>query len=92
MADRRPSSESSRRHRLRLRALWSFFVAGVGFMGVLVGIVQYLYLGEVSIRPGVLPVSGRSALEYLLGLSLGSAVFAILGIIFRRRATVRPKE
>ena len=92
MANRKASSESSRRHRLRLRALWSFVIAGVGFMGVLLGVVQYLYLGEVSIRPGVLPVSGRAALEYLLGLLLGSAVFAILGIIFRRRAALRAKE
>lgn len=82
-------SRSSRRHRLRLQGLWSFFIAGVGFIGVLVGTVQYLYSGEVSIRPGVQPVAGPSALEYLLGLLLVSAAFAVLGIIFRQRAARR---
>jgi hypothetical protein len=69
-----------------MQALWSFIIAGVGFTGTLMGTVQYVYSGEVSTRPGVLPVAGQAALGLLLGLFVGSAVFAGLGIIFRRIA------
>lgn len=69
-----------------MQALWCFIVAGIGFVGTLVGVVQYLYSGEVSIRPGVPPVFGQAALEFLLGFFLISAAFAGLGIIFRRMA------
>ena len=69
-----------------MQARWSFIIAGIGFIGTLVGIVQYLYSGEVSIRPGVAPVAGQAALGFLLGLFVSSALFAGLGIVFRRIA------
>lgn len=79
-------SQPSRRQRLRAQALWSFVIAGVGFIGVVAGVIQYLFSSQVSIRSGVQAVSGQAAFGSLLGLSLVSAAFAVLGMFFRRRA------
>lgn len=81
-----PPDVAKKRLRRRVQALWSFVIAGIGFIGVLVGILQYLYSGEVSIRPGVQPVSGQRALEFLAELFVVSAAFAGVGMFLRRRA------
>lgn len=86
MRDRR---RSRRIHRLRAQALWAFLVAGVGLGATLVGAVQYLASGRVSVRPGHSPLDGSDALELLGVLFLVSSLFAICGFVFRAHAKRR---
>jgi len=76
---------SSRTQRLRSLALWALLVAAIGLCATTVGLAQYALSGEVSIRPGEDPLAGRAALESLLALFLGSAVFGVFGLILRWR-------
>lgn len=83
MADRR---KLRRVQRLRSRALWAFLVAGIVLGATLVGVVQYLASGHVSVRPGYSPVDGSDALALLVALSCVGLVFTICGFVLRARA------
>jgi hypothetical protein len=52
----------------------------------LIGLVQYMVGGAVSIRPGREPVVGPAAVEQLAALAVISAGFAAMGMFLRWRA------
>ena len=64
----------------RSRALWAFILAAIGFSGTVIGLVQYLSSGIVSIRPGHDMVSGSDAMELLITLTLVSCGFLGIGL------------
>ena len=72
--------------RMRSRGQWAFVVGAIGLLGCIVGLVQFLLYGHVSIRPGHDPVLGRSAAEMLLFLLVISVAFALYGLAMVHRA------
>lgn len=79
-------SHLRRAQRLRARATWAFVVAAIGLAGTLVGLVQFVLRGAVSIRPGHDPTQGSEALTLLAGMFLVSLGFAAAGMFLRHRA------
>lgn len=67
-------------------ALWALVIGIIGSLGCIVGMVQFLLCGHVSIRPGHDPVFGSSAMEMLLFLFVISVAFAFYGVAMVRRA------
>jgi hypothetical protein len=68
--------------RLRSQGHWSFVVGAIGLTGCIVGVVQLLLYGQVSIRPGHDPVGGASAVRMLLALGLFGIIFVGIGALF----------
>lgn len=76
-------TSSTRRARLRARAVWAFVLAGIGFSASLVGLVQYARSGAVAIRPGRDPFVGGAAIEVLLAALFVSTGLLLYGMILR---------
>ena len=79
------STRGGSRSRLRARALWAFILAGIGFVAIGIGLVQYALSGTVSIRPGQEPVGGMRAIEELAAIAFVSAAFLGYGLVLRHR-------
>lgn len=77
---------SARKAALRARAAWAFVIAVIGLSAAVVGLVQYVASGAVSIRPGRDALVGVPAIEALIALSLVSTGFLICGLIIRSKA------
>ena len=77
--------------RLRSRGYWSILIGVIGLLGCLIGILQLLIYGGVSIRPGHETVSGTTAVQMLFILGFVGVAFAGFGalLVYRARRTAR---
>ena len=85
----------SKAAQLRSRGYWSILVGVIVLISCLVGLLQYVIGGDVSIRPGHDPVSGETAVQMLLVAGLVGFFFTGVGalLVFRgRRALKRSRR
>jgi len=77
--------------RLRSQGYWSLLVGVIGLLGCLVGILQLLLYGVVSIRPGHESVSGTTAILMLSTLGCVGIAFTGFGalLVYRARRASR---
>jgi hypothetical protein len=78
--------------RWRSRAAWTFIISGIGYLALVIGLLQYWMTGEVSIRPDNASVAGKTALSQLLFLASFSSLILILGIFFKYLARRKKRQ
>jgi hypothetical protein len=85
-------SNVTKAQRWRSRAVWAFIIGGIGYSGCVLGLVQYMMTGSVSIRIGHEPVEGETAIWQLIFIGSISSIFCAFGIFskfFARRQTIQ---
>ena len=81
-------SNGTKAQRWRNRAVWAFIIGGIGYSACVLGFVQYLMTGNVSIRIGHESVDGETAMWQLIFIASLSSIFFAFGIfsnLFARR-------